>query len=69
MASYKDIQNYVKKKSGSTPKTCWIADVKTHCGIEVKKAWNRKDPLRRKFTCPANKFEVIKAAFLYFGLI
>ena len=33
MATYKQIQDGVKKNYGFTVKTCWIADVKEMCGL------------------------------------
>ena len=36
MATYGDIQNYIKNKYGYTIKTCWIAHVKEMCGLDVK---------------------------------
>ena len=36
MATYKEIQSYVKEKYGFLPKTCWIAHMKKVCGIPVK---------------------------------
>ena len=33
MATYKEIQAYVKEKYGFQPKTCWIAHMKEVCGI------------------------------------
>lgn len=62
MKTYKEIQEYVKKKYGFTPKTCWIADVKEKCGISVRKAWNRKG--KRKHPCPKSKFQAIREAIL-----
>ena len=36
MATYKEIQGYVKETYGFLPKTCWIAHMKELCGIPVK---------------------------------
>ena len=68
MATYKEIQEWIKKKYKYEPKTCWIADVKEQCGLPVKSAWNRQGPKRRN-PCPKDKIKDIKSAFHYFGMI
>ena len=69
MATYKEIQSYVKEKYGFLPKTCWIAHTKEVCGIPVKNSPNRISPDNRKKPCPPEKMEYIKDAFAYFGMI
>ena len=69
MATYKQIQGYVKETHGYTVKTCWIAHVKEICGLKPKKAWNRKAPEKRANPCPTAKIEPIKQALRYFGMI
>lgn len=69
MATYKEIQSYVKEKYGFLPKTCWIAHMKEVCGIPVKNSPNRISPDNRKKPCPPEKMEYIKDAFAYFGMI
>lgn len=36
MATYKEIQDYVKATYGFVPKSCWIAHMKEICEIPVK---------------------------------
>lgn len=69
MATYKEIQEYVKNKYGYTPKTCWIAHSKEIFGLTPKTASNRKDLERREYPCPVGKQEDIRAAFLHFGML
>ena len=69
MATYKEIQAYVKDKYGFQPKTCWIAHMKEVCGIPVKNAPNRISPANREKPCPPEKMEYIKDAFAHFGMI
>jgi hypothetical protein len=69
MATYKDIQAYVRQEYGYTVKTCWIAHVKEMCGLERRDAPNREDATARKHPCPPQKVDSIKHAFKYFGLI
>ncbi|MCG7337160.1 hypothetical protein MHZ95_18025 [Sporosarcina sp. ACRSM] len=69
MATYKEIQNYVKENFGYIPKTCWIAHTKEICGLSPKVARNRKNINERIFPCPAKNQEDIKKAFQYFGMI
>lgn len=69
MATYDQIQQYVKDKYGCSIKTCWIADVKDIHGLKVRNAWNRTDIERRKYPCPKDKIVMIKEAFKYFGML
>ena len=69
MATYAQIQAYIKEKHGYTAKTCWIAHAKKQCGLNPKVAPNRRDPDRRVFPCPDDKLEDIKEAFRYFGML
>jgi hypothetical protein len=67
--TYKQIQDQVKKASGSTPKTCWIAHVKEMYGLKPRKAPNRLDQNKRANLCPPDKIEAIKQALITLGLI
>jgi len=69
MTTYKEIQEYIKKKYGYTVKTCWIAHMKEICGLPVNEAPNREDSDTRTNPCPIDKQEVIKEAFIYFKMI
>ena len=69
MATYKEIQGYVKETYGFLPKTCWIAHMKELCGIPVKNAPNRISPSHRKKTCLPEKMPYDKEAFRHFGMI
>lgn len=68
MATYKQIQDYVKKRYGYQPKTCWIAHVKELSGLSMRKAWNRAGT-RREEPCPKGKIPDIQAALRHFGMI
>ena len=41
MATYQQIQTWVKQKYGFVPKTCWIAQVKEKFGLHVRLVVNR----------------------------
>ena len=69
MATYAQIQDYVRDTHGFAPETCWIAHARELCGLPTRKAWNRIDPVRRKEPCPSDKLEAIKDAFSHFGMI
>lgn len=69
MATYREIQKFVKRKYGYTVKTCWIADVKEMCGLNPKKAPNRLNISCRENPCPLNKIDSIKDAFKHFSMI
>ena len=68
MATYKQIQNYVKQKNGFIPKTCWIADIKSQYGLITRVAYNRKGKGRTN-SCPKNKKKFIISTFRHFGMI
>ncbi|MBM7614807.1 hypothetical protein [Alkaliphilus hydrothermalis] len=69
MATYKQIQTYVKETYGFVPKSCWIAHMKEIKGIESRKAYNRMDDSIRKYPCPEDKQQYIESAFRYFKII
>ena len=65
MATYKQIQQWVREQYGWTPKTCWIAHCKELAGLPVKRAPNRQED-SRAVPCPADKQPAIFAAFRHF---
>lgn len=67
MATYHQIQNWVKKNHGYVPKTCWIAHVKEISGLSPRTAQNRQDPKKRTNPCPSQKQDAILAALRHFG--
>ena len=69
MATYKEIQSYVKAEYGYVPKTCWIAHMKEICGLPVKIAPNRYSSDKREKPCPPDKMESIKSAFVHFKML
>ena len=68
MATYHQIQKYIRAKYGYQPKTCWIADVKEQVGLPVRRAWNRLSN-ERQVPCPSEKVAAILDAFRHFGMI
>lgn len=68
MATYRQIQNWVKAEYGFCPKTCWIAHCKELAGLEVQPAPNRTGK-QRAVPCPVAKREPIMAAFRHFGMV
>lgn len=68
MATYKEIENYIKEKNGFTVKGCWIADVKDKFGILTRISPRRKGK-NRKHPCPKNKEKYIIEALRYFKMI
>jgi hypothetical protein len=69
MATYKQIQKYVKNEFGISVKTCYIAHVKEICGLPLRMAHNRFSPQERQYPCPEDKIDKIKKAFRHFGMI
>ncbi len=68
MATYNQIQEYVKKKHGFVPQTCWIAHVKELSGLPVVRAPNRRGSRRIK-PCPPSKVAPIREALDHFGML
>ncbi len=68
MATYKEIQNWVREHYGWTPKTCWIAHCKELYGLERRDAPNRHGNAR-KHPCPSRKQNSIGRAFRYFKML
>ena len=69
MATYKQIQEFVKQKYDFVPKTCWIADVKEKNGLTPSLAPNRLIVDERQHPCPEGKQSAIEDALQHFGLI
>jgi len=69
MAKYSQIQAWVKQHYDFVPKSCWIAHVKSDCGLPTRIAPNRRDPTYRAVPCPPDKRPGILAAFKHFGMI
>ena len=69
MATYKEIQSYIRHRYSVTVKTCWIADMKEECGLPLRTAPNRASMERRLHPCPDAKKGMIIDAFRHFGMI
>lgn len=69
MATYKQIQEYIKQKHGYTVKSCWIAHMKEVCGLKPKISPNRFSPNSRVHPCPQEKQDDLKQAFQHFNMI
>jgi hypothetical protein len=69
MATYKQIQEYVRSQTGIFPKSSWVAHVKSDLGLPVRNAANRFSPDERRVPCPPEKRPAIVAALRHFGMI
>lgn len=69
MATYKEIQKFVKLNYGYLPKSCWIAHAKELLGLNPKISHNRHDVNMRVCPCPEIKINDIKQALIYFKMI
>jgi hypothetical protein len=69
MATYSEIQDYIRAKDGFSVKTCWIADIKRSHGLITRSAPNRIDPLRPTYPCPIEKRPSIEAALRHFDML
>lgn len=68
MATYKDIQKYVKENHDIVVQTCWIAHMKEKCGLQKRTAPNRIDDEKRVKPCPDKYESYILEAFKHFGM-
>lgn len=69
MATYKEIQSYVKDKYNTSIKTCWIADMKEYHGLNKRVAPNRISMDSKTYPCPEDKKEMITDAFKHYGML
>jgi len=69
MATYKQIQEYLKNKHGRTFKSCWIAHVKSDNGLTKGQSPNRYDPNKRVHPCPDLLRSKVEDALKHFKMI
>ena len=69
MATYKEIQAYVREKHNIGVQTCWIADMKEFHGLHKRTAHNRISLEKKVKPCPENKKVLITEAFKHFDMI
>ena len=69
MATYKQIQHYVRQRYGFLPSTCWIAHVKADHGLTKRITPNRKSRSERQNPCPDRKRPAIEAALHHFAMM
>jgi hypothetical protein len=69
MATYKELQKYVKEKYNCIIETCWIAHMKELQGLNPKIAPNRKSKNYRVNPCPEHIKPLIINAFKYYKMI
>ena len=69
-ATYKKIQEYVKKKYGLYVHTKYIAEVKRKHGVTMHDAPNKVEIPKRDYpSCPEEKEKAIEEALLNYGII
>ncbi len=68
MATYAEIQEYVRARCGRTVKTCWIAHVKELTGLPVKRSHKRMPGSPRKHPCPNWARPIIQGAMQHFRM-
>ena len=59
MPTYKQITECVRRQTGRTVKTCWIAEVKREMGLTTRRAWNQGQG-RGAPPCPARYKDAIR---------
>ena len=67
MATYREIQDWVRRRHGWTPKTCWIAHCKELSGLPRRDAPNRRGGARA-VPFPPEKRPPIFDAFRRLGM-
>ena len=68
MATYKQIQEWVRQQYGWTPESCWIAHCKELRSLARRDAPNRRGAERR-VPCPRHKQDPIFRAFRHFMML
>ena len=69
MATYAELQEYVRARHGRSVKTCWIAHMKELSGLPVRTSPNRTSPTGRKHPCPEWARPMIEDAMRHFGML
>ena len=69
MATYKQIQEDVRRRHGRTVKTCWIAHVKELNGLTLRQAPNRIAKSQRVVPCPESFRPLIEESMRHFGML
>ena len=69
MATYKQIQDDIKNRFGTTVKTCWIAHVKEINGLKPRIARNRISKNSRRNPCPNRYKSIIEGSMRKFKMI
>ena len=69
MATYKEIQRYVRLIYDVHVETCHISHVLSDHGMTTRVAPNRIDPVFRVKPCPDGKRKAIEHALRHFGMI
>lgn len=69
-ATYQGIKAYVKKQTGLSASSLYIAQVKWKCGLDVALNYNLSKKENAKVPqCPPEKEKAIKAALEHFKMI
>lgn len=69
MATYKEIQEEVRRRYGRSVKPCWIAHVKEINGLEPRMAPNRINPGERRNPCPDDIRPLIEESMRRLGVL
>lgn len=69
MATYRQIQEDVKKRNDRTVKSCWIAHVKELNGLQPRIAPNRHSKSKREVPCPPEIRPIIEASMRRLGML
>ena len=69
MPTYKEIQSATKLRYGFTPKSCWIAHLKSERGLTRSVAPNRESLETRKHPCPDRRRSELTTVMIDLGAL
>lgn len=69
IVTYREIQTQTKQRFGFTPKTCWIAHLKSEHGLTRGVSPNRIHPDERKHPCPDHRRAELTSILVALGVI
>lgn len=66
MATYKQIQEYIKNRYGITAQSCWIAHIKSDHGVPMR---SQRKGIERVKPCPDRHKDKVEEALRHFKVI
>ncbi|NIZ60678.1 hypothetical protein DL239_06780 [Sedimentitalea sp. CY04] len=69
MPTYQEVQSVTKKRFGFTPKSCWIAHLKSEHSLTRGAAPNRQSLDSRKHPCPDHRRDDLTTVLIDMGVL